>query len=84
MYTNINSTSPLKHDEPMLDGYIRCVRRNQATVVTPFTLAGAMAPVTMAGAVAQSVAEALCVIAMAQSSGPARPARSAPSPRMST
>ncbi len=53
MYTNINSTSPLKHDTPMIDGYMRCVRRGQATVVTPFTLAGAMAPVTMAGAVAQ-------------------------------
>jgi trimethylamine--corrinoid protein Co-methyltransferase len=73
MYTNINSTSPLKHDEPMLDGYIRCVRRNQATVVTPFTLAGAMAPVTLAGAVAQSVAEALCVIAMAQYIRPGAP-----------
>lgn len=66
MYTNINSTSPLKHDYPMLDGWMRCARRNQGLVVTPFTLAGAMAPVTMAGAVAQSIAEALCVIALAQ------------------
>ncbi|MGB0959112.1 MAG: trimethylamine methyltransferase family protein [Halocynthiibacter sp.] len=66
LYTNINSTSPLKHDEPMLDGYMRMVRRGQATVVTPFTLAGAMAPVTMAGAVAQSLAEALCAVALAQ------------------
>ncbi|MCT8159590.1 trimethylamine methyltransferase family protein [Pseudoruegeria sp. SHC-113] len=73
MYTNINSTSPLKHDEPMLDGYMRCVRRGQATVVTPFTLAGAMAPVTMAGAVAQSIAEALCVIALAQYIRPGAP-----------
>ena len=54
MYTNINSTSPLKHDYPMIDGCLRLVRRGQAVVVTPFTLAGAMAPVTMAGAVAQS------------------------------
>jgi trimethylamine--corrinoid protein Co-methyltransferase len=52
MYTNINSTSPLKHDFPMLDGWMRMARRGQALVVTPFTLAGAMAPVTMAGAVA--------------------------------
>ncbi|MGR3661294.1 MAG: trimethylamine methyltransferase family protein, partial [Paracoccaceae bacterium] len=64
MYTNINSTSPLKHDVPMIDGCLRCVRRGQAVIVTPFTLAGAMAPVTMAGAVAQSVAEALCAIAL--------------------
>ncbi len=73
MYTNINSTSPLKHDTPMLDGYMRCVRRGQATVVTPFTLAGAMAPVTMAGAVAQSIAEGLCTIAMAQWMKPGSP-----------
>ncbi|MFT7596286.1 MAG: trimethylamine--corrinoid protein Co-methyltransferase [Paracoccaceae bacterium] len=66
MYTNINSTSPLKHDYPMIDGCLRMARRGQAIVVTPFTLAGAMAPVTMAGAVAQSLAEALCAIALFQ------------------
>ena len=66
LYTNINSTSPLKHDEPMLDGWMRMARRNQGLVVTPFTLAGAMAPVTMAGAVAQSIAEGLIAIALAQ------------------
>jgi len=66
MYTNINSTSPLKHDQPMIDGCLRCIRRGQAVIVTPFTLAGAMAPVTMAGAVAQSVAEALAAIALFQ------------------
>ena len=73
MYTNINSTSPLKHDVPMLDGALRCVRRGQALVVTPFTLAGAMAPVTMAGAVAQSLAEGLCAIALAQWVRPGAP-----------
>ena len=73
MYTNINSTSPLKHDTPMLDGYMRCVRRGQATVVTPFTLAGAMSPVTMSGAVAQSIAEGLCTIALAQWIKPGAP-----------
>jgi len=66
MYTNINSTSPLKHDRPMLDGWMRLARRNQGLVVTPFTLAGAMAPVTIAGAVAQSLAEALIAVALAQ------------------
>lgn len=66
MYTNINSTSPLKHDYPMLDGWMRHARRNQGLVVTPFTLAGAMAPVTMAGAVTQSLAEGLCAVALAQ------------------
>ena len=66
MYTNINSTSPLKHDFPMIDGCLRLIRRGQAVIITPFTLAGAMAPVTMAGAVAQSLAEALCAVALFQ------------------
>jgi trimethylamine--corrinoid protein Co-methyltransferase len=66
MYTNINSTSPLKHDQPMIDGCLRMIRRGQAVIVTPFTLAGAMAPVTMSGAVALSIAEALSAIALFQ------------------
>ena len=66
LFTNINSTSPLKHDYPMLDGWIRMAQRNQGLVVTPFTLAGAMAPVTMSGAVAQSLAEALIAVVLAQ------------------
>ncbi len=73
MYTNINSTSPLKHDQPMIDGCLRMIRRGQAVVVTPFTLAGAMAPVTIAGAVAQSIAEALCAIALFQYVAPGVP-----------
>jgi len=73
MYTNINSTSPLKHDYPMMDGWMRLARRGQGLVVTPFTLAGAMAPVTMAGAVAQSLAEGLCAVALAQYINPGCP-----------
>ena len=73
MYTNINSTSPLKHDIPMLDGWMRMAKRNQGLVVTPFTLAGAMAPVTMSGAVAQSLAEALCAVVLAQIVRPGAP-----------
>ncbi|MBS0125400.1 trimethylamine methyltransferase family protein [Thetidibacter halocola] len=73
MYTNINSTSPLKHDEPMLDGWMRHARRGQGCIVTPFTLAGAMAPVTMAGAVAQSLAEALAAVVLAQLVRPGAP-----------
>ena len=74
MYTNINSTSPLKHDIPMIDVRLRLARRGQALVVTPFTLAGAMAPVTMSGAVAQSLAEALSAIALFQYDTPVCPA----------
>jgi trimethylamine--corrinoid protein Co-methyltransferase len=73
MYTNINSSSPLKHDWPMLDGAMRLARRGQCVIVTPFTLAGAMAPVTLAGAVAQQTAEALCCIALLQHIRPGVP-----------
>ncbi len=73
MYTNINSVSPLKHDYPMLDGAMRLARRGQPVVVTPFTLAGAMAPVTMAGAVALSIAEGLAAIALLQYINPGCP-----------
>ena len=66
MFTNINSSSPLKHDWPMLDGAMRAARRGQAIVVSPFTLAGAMAPVTLAGAIAQQNAEGLAAIALLQ------------------
>ena len=75
LFTNINSSSPLKHDWPMLDGAMRFARRGQPVIVTPFTLAGAMAPVTMAGAVAQSIAEALAAIALLQVVRPRRALR---------
>jgi trimethylamine--corrinoid protein Co-methyltransferase len=73
MYTNINSVSPLKHDFPMLDGAMRLARRGQPVVVTPFTLAGAMAPVTLSGAVALSLAEGLAAIALLQYVAPGCP-----------
>ena len=73
MFTNINSVSPLKHDFPMIDGALRLARAGQAVIVTPFTLAGAMAPVTMAGAVALSIAEALSAIALIQFVAPGAP-----------
>ena len=59
VFTIINSSSPLRLDTPMLEGIIQMARRNQPVVLTPFTLAGAMAPVTVVGAVTQQNAEAL-------------------------
>jgi len=73
LYTNINSSSPLKHDWPMLDGAMRFARKGQMVSVTPFTLAGAMAPVTMPGAVVQFVAEGLAAIALLQFINPGTP-----------
>ena len=62
----INASSPLRYDLPMLQGIIEFSSRNQVIVITPFTLAGAMAPVTVSGALAQHNAEALAGIAMTQ------------------
>ena len=44
LFTIINSSSPLRLDTPMVEGIIQMARRNQLVVLTPFTLAGAMAP----------------------------------------
>ncbi len=66
LFTVINSSSPLRLDGPMLEGVIQMARRNQVVVLTPFTLAGAMAPVTLAGALAEQHAEALAGLVMTQ------------------
>jgi trimethylamine--corrinoid protein Co-methyltransferase len=73
MFTNINSSSPLKLDFNMLDGAMRMIRRGQPVIITPFTLSGAMAPITIAGAVMQQTAEALATIALLQTINPGSP-----------
>jgi trimethylamine---corrinoid protein Co-methyltransferase len=69
----INASSPLRYDTPMLQGIIEFSSRNQVIIITPFTLAGAMAPVTVAGALAQHNAEALAGIAFTQVVRPGAP-----------
>ncbi|WP_020395679.1 trimethylamine methyltransferase family protein [Thiolinea disciformis] len=66
LFTIINTSSPLRLDQPMLQGIMEMSARNQVVMLTPFTLAGAMAPVTIAGALAQQNAEALAGIAFTQ------------------
>ncbi len=64
--TIINTNSPLRLDNPMANGILEYAKRNQAVCITPFTLAGAMAPVTLAAALAEQNAEALAAIALTQ------------------
>ncbi|NNE50835.1 MAG: trimethylamine methyltransferase family protein [Sulfitobacter sp.] len=64
--TIINSNSPRMLDKPMAQGIIDFARARQMTVITPFCLAGAMAPVTVAGALTLQHAEALAGITLAQ------------------
>ncbi len=71
--TVVNANSPLQYDLPMLNGMIEMAKLNQPVVVTPFTLAGAMAPVTLAGALVQQNAEALAGIAFIQLVNPGAP-----------
>ncbi|MEW9805185.1 trimethylamine methyltransferase family protein [Mesorhizobium sp. ZMM04-5] len=66
VFTIINTNSPLKLDVPMMEGIIQMASAGQVVVVTPFTLAGAMAPVTVGGALVQQNAEALAGLAFAQ------------------
>lgn len=64
--TVINSNSPRMLDNPMAQGLIDFAQAGQMSIITPFCLAGAMAPVTVAGALALQHAEALCGIALTQ------------------
>ena len=66
LVTIVNTNSPLKLDNNMLIGMMEMSARNQIVCVTPFTLAGAMAPVTMAGAIVEQNAEALAGLAFTQ------------------
>jgi trimethylamine--corrinoid protein Co-methyltransferase len=72
-YTVVNTNSPLKLDAPMSTGIIEMARAGQVVCVTPFTLAGAMAPVTIAGALVEQNAEALAGLALNQLARPGAP-----------
>ncbi len=69
----INVNSPLTYDATMLGSLKVYARNNQATVVSPFILAGAMSPVTVTGTVTQILAEALAGIAFTQLCRPGAP-----------
>jgi trimethylamine---corrinoid protein Co-methyltransferase len=69
----INVNSPMTYDATMLGALKVYARANQACIVTPFILAGAMSPVTVAGTVAQTLAEALAGLAFIQLLNPGAP-----------
>src|SRR5580658_9692427 len=78
----INANSPLTWDATMLGALKTYARANQATIVTPFILAGAMSPVTVAGTVAQTLAEALAGMALTQLVNPGAPTFGTPEPAL--
>jgi trimethylamine--corrinoid protein Co-methyltransferase len=69
----INANSPLVWDGTMLGAARAYAEANQATLLTPFILAGAMAPVTAAGVCAQTLAEAMGGMAFVQVVRPGAP-----------
>lgn len=73
MTSLINASSPLVWDASMLAAMEVYARNNQACIVTPFILAGAMAPTTSAGVAAQTLAEALAGMAFTQLIRPGAP-----------
>ena len=63
---NVNVNSPLVWDGTMTKSLRAYARANQAAVIVPFILGGAMGPVTTAGALAQSLAETMAGCALTQ------------------
>jgi trimethylamine--corrinoid protein Co-methyltransferase len=69
----INVNSPLRFDDRMLAAMVEYVRANQAVVITPFLLMGAMSPVSIPATLVQQMAEALAGIALSQLIRPGAP-----------
>ena len=69
----INLNSPLVLDGVMSGALRAYAAANQATIVTPFIMGGAMGPVTVAGALAQCLAESMAGMALAQLVRPGAP-----------
>jgi len=69
----INANSPMTFDATMLGAATVYARHNQATMISPFILAGAMSPVSVTGTLTQILAEALAGIAYVQLVKPGAP-----------
>ena len=73
MTSLVNASSPLRWDATMLGAATEYARANQAAIISPFILAGAMSPVTIAALTAQALAEALSGMAYYQMVRPGAP-----------
>jgi trimethylamine--corrinoid protein Co-methyltransferase len=66
VFSLINANSPLVWDASMLGAARAYAEANQAVMMTPFILAGAMSPSTVAATCAQTLAESLAGMAYVQ------------------
>ncbi|MCR9086662.1 MAG: trimethylamine methyltransferase family protein [Rhodobacteraceae bacterium] len=73
MTSLININSPLTFDRTMMGALEVYAAANQATIISPFIVGGAMAPVTVAGTLTQILAEVLAGVAYSQLIRPGAP-----------
>ncbi|MBT4891203.1 MAG: trimethylamine methyltransferase family protein, partial [Rhodospirillales bacterium] len=69
----INANSPMTFDDTMLGAMKVYARNNQACIVSPFIISGAMGPVSPAGTLAQAFAEGMAGTALTQLLRPGAP-----------
>ena len=69
----INANSPLTYDRVMLGVLKNYARHHQCVMPSPFVVAGAMSPVTAAAVAAQSLAEGMAGMTLAQLVRPGAP-----------
>ena len=69
----INANSPMVFDDTMLGAAKVYARNNQACIVSPFILSGAMSPVTVVGTLTQVLAEVLAGASFTQLVRPGAP-----------
>ena len=73
MTSLININSPLTFDSIMMGALEVFAKNNQASIVSPFIVGGAMAPVSIAGTLTQVLAEVLAGVAYSQIIRPGSP-----------
>ncbi len=66
MTSLVNINSPLTFDSTMMGSLEVYARANQASIISPFIVGGAMAPVSVAGTLTQVMAEVLAGVAYSQ------------------
>ena len=74
MTSLVNINSPMTFDDVMMGALEVYARNNQASIISPFIVGGAMAPVSVAGTLTQVLAEVLAGIAYSQLIRPGAPA----------
>ena len=73
MTSLININSPLTFDSIMMGALEVFAKSNQASIISPFIVGGAMAPVSVAGTLTQAIAEVMAGVAYSQIIRPGSP-----------